>query len=547
MTAQIVIDGVPGSKENVSLGSTITLSNYDNSGVLGWTWQFTDIPSGSSAVIVDPNSAIATFVVDVAGTYLVRLLTYIDAAKNNLDDIDQKGAGVNLQPPLSSTWRIPAVNETIEFHGSRGWAQEVNAFLKLIARLLNIGNLDDIIYYPYGPQSWETVLIDSSEGAGPIFLPPITAANKGHRICIKDTVGEDDPLLGPVVVMPYVTNTVNNLATETLFGPGRTYESRWYQSDGISNWEVVAAYKSPEGGGGGGGTVLNRYTAKALFFLFKDMEWLTSFLGIDFGYSSGVLTAEDFGAFPDVDGVTINEGDDILIGMDITESYPVPSPVVGLYTLTTKGDGSTYAVLTRKAPFVHGFTLSRGNNGSIFYIEEGEIYAGKEISLWGEEGDVLGVDNSIGVIPETPIYADDTTDAFYPVYEGTDPNDRRSVSAYLYPNHTLEINMPGSRLDLFGTPFTDYNYIEFIVGYQFIGYGSWMAGAQCKIKFNWETEIPPTSRIYAAFGIYNKYSGNLLHTVEHQLNFTEGSGFNSSDDNWIILEFDGVDNWQIVG
>lgn len=122
MTAQIVFnDGTPhiGSYDAGVLGS-ITLSNFDNTGVLGWEWELLDRPIGSAAVLSSATAAEPTFSTDVRGTYFVRLRTYVDAARTSLDGQDSKVYAVRLAGTYD--WRVPAAGETREMDAQRGWA-----------------------------------------------------------------------------------------------------------------------------------------------------------------------------------------------------------------------------------------------------------------------------------------------------------------------------------------------------------------------------------------------------------------------------------------
>lgn len=147
MTARIVMNAgagpvvgsitLPGS----GVGTAITLSNQDNTGVAGWKWEMIDAPASSVAYNPLPAPSFsATWGVtpDVKGeSILVRLTTYKDAARTQVDAIDQKLVRVRFDPPFD--WVIPAAGESIEANEIRGWAADVNRTLRDIHDSLGAG------------------------------------------------------------------------------------------------------------------------------------------------------------------------------------------------------------------------------------------------------------------------------------------------------------------------------------------------------------------------------------------------------------------------
>ena len=120
-----------------TLGATVSLSNFDDSGILGHQWIMKDRPIGSSAALSSVNNPTTDFVPDVEGTYLIELRTYTDAARTTLEGGDVQGAGV-LQPgPFD--WRIPAAGETTQFNSDRGWAQAREESIRDVHTFMNSG------------------------------------------------------------------------------------------------------------------------------------------------------------------------------------------------------------------------------------------------------------------------------------------------------------------------------------------------------------------------------------------------------------------------
>jgi hypothetical protein len=134
MTAQIVIDDGEGTtigsvdREAPFLGTTFGVSNFDNTGVLGHRWTLLDKPPGSSAALSALHNPTAEFTADVPGSYLVRLETFKDEAREHLDDADEQLVGIRFAPPLA--WLMPAAGQTRQLDEARGWAEQVEEILR---------------------------------------------------------------------------------------------------------------------------------------------------------------------------------------------------------------------------------------------------------------------------------------------------------------------------------------------------------------------------------------------------------------------------------
>jgi hypothetical protein len=66
----------PGPDQTTTVGTTVTLNGSGSSspnGPLTYSWSFQSVPPGSKAVLSNANSPMATFVVDVQGTYDIQL------------------------------------------------------------------------------------------------------------------------------------------------------------------------------------------------------------------------------------------------------------------------------------------------------------------------------------------------------------------------------------------------------------------------------------------------------------------------------------------
>jgi hypothetical protein len=124
------------------VGTPVALSNADNSGVSGWRWEIIDAPEPSATYNPLPAPTYAnteTITPDVKGhTIMVRLTTYVDAGRTQIDDVDQQIIGVRFDPPYD--WLIPAAQQSIEANEIRGWAADVNRMLREIQAFMVLGN-----------------------------------------------------------------------------------------------------------------------------------------------------------------------------------------------------------------------------------------------------------------------------------------------------------------------------------------------------------------------------------------------------------------------
>lgn len=143
MSAQIVIDdgtnpAALGSTDNpvAFLGAAHTLSNFDDTGILGHRWTLVDRPIGSAAALSSTSLPTVTLTPDIEGTYLVRLQTYTDAAREVLEDADEQVVGVRFAEPFD--WLIPAAGETTQ-QNARGWAEARERAIRDVHAFMNSG------------------------------------------------------------------------------------------------------------------------------------------------------------------------------------------------------------------------------------------------------------------------------------------------------------------------------------------------------------------------------------------------------------------------
>src|SRR5690606_9071875 len=70
----IATPGAPSvSRDDLVIGSAVTLSNHNDNGVRSWRWELLGKPMDSTATLSNSSLPSTTFTPDVAGTYRIRL------------------------------------------------------------------------------------------------------------------------------------------------------------------------------------------------------------------------------------------------------------------------------------------------------------------------------------------------------------------------------------------------------------------------------------------------------------------------------------------
>lgn len=151
------------ARDDITKGAAVTLRNGDPAGVKSSQWSLLDRPYGSSAVITNPTSAVATIVPDLPGEYRIRL--QINAGGPGEYDIRtfavRDPAGMAL-PALGVRGGKRAPNGDVEIAGENnyavgpgeyntaGWQREMNE-----RQLRSLDNRDDptAVYVPGGGEN----------------------------------------------------------------------------------------------------------------------------------------------------------------------------------------------------------------------------------------------------------------------------------------------------------------------------------------------------------------------------------------------------------
>ena len=111
-----------GPNQTIPLGSTVTLNgsgstNASGIGGLTYSWSFVQRPTASTAVLLNPNSTIATFVADISGTYTIRLTVSTSTASDNATVM----VSTSYAPPVANAGpnQTVSVGQTVHLDGTK--------------------------------------------------------------------------------------------------------------------------------------------------------------------------------------------------------------------------------------------------------------------------------------------------------------------------------------------------------------------------------------------------------------------------------------------
>lgn len=115
ISAEITLNGSPGSDDDMPINTAVLLGNNDDTGVVSWLWTLVAQPAGAVDSLSSTTIAAPQIVPRKEGTYLLHLRV-TDISGNTEDD--QVALGIRL---LKTRERIPAQGETTEVSTSEGW------------------------------------------------------------------------------------------------------------------------------------------------------------------------------------------------------------------------------------------------------------------------------------------------------------------------------------------------------------------------------------------------------------------------------------------
>lgn len=163
-SAQIVVNGIPGSRTDITFNTTVLLSNQNNAGVTSWNWYLLSQPEGTPTVaLTGGTTATPQFNATKEGSYLIKLVVNAGLAGEATDQV------VAAVRELETGDRIPAAGETTEVQATEGWANtSLNPILQLATRLQNNGLISGVLNSAFGGTltAGEVVYINGATSIG---------------------------------------------------------------------------------------------------------------------------------------------------------------------------------------------------------------------------------------------------------------------------------------------------------------------------------------------------------------------------------------------
>lgn len=133
--ADIEINGVAASDDDLPINALVQLSNADIGGEITYLWEILDQPEGTADALSSSSLENPTFTPKKEGTYLLRLTVNFSLASEKRDT---KIVGIRH---LKTNERIPAALETFEGDTAKGWKPAVNRVLALTDDVSRDANL----------------------------------------------------------------------------------------------------------------------------------------------------------------------------------------------------------------------------------------------------------------------------------------------------------------------------------------------------------------------------------------------------------------------
>jgi len=139
--ANIEINGVAASNDDLPINTLVQLSNADVGGEVTYFWEILDQPEGTADVLSSTTIENPTFTPKKEGSYLLRL-TVNDTLASEVSDM-----AIAAVRYLRTNDREVAAQETVEVDSARGWKTAVNRQL----RKLNVAGTDGNVIVAKNP------------------------------------------------------------------------------------------------------------------------------------------------------------------------------------------------------------------------------------------------------------------------------------------------------------------------------------------------------------------------------------------------------------
>jgi hypothetical protein len=133
--ADIEVNGVAGSDDDVPINVLIQLSNADVGGEVTYLWEVVDQPEGTADVLSSTAIENPTFTPKKEGSYQLKL-TVNDTLASEVSD-----TAVVAVRHLKTNERIPAATESTEVNPAKGWKPAVNRLLAIVDDVSRDANL----------------------------------------------------------------------------------------------------------------------------------------------------------------------------------------------------------------------------------------------------------------------------------------------------------------------------------------------------------------------------------------------------------------------
>lgn len=123
MTANIKVNGVVGSSDDVAVNVLVLLDNAGTGGETTYLWQVTDQPEGAADALSATNVQAPTFTPKKEGSYRLRLVV------NQGQGSEAVASAIVGVRQLKSRQRVPAAGEATEVDATRGYATALDRLL----------------------------------------------------------------------------------------------------------------------------------------------------------------------------------------------------------------------------------------------------------------------------------------------------------------------------------------------------------------------------------------------------------------------------------
>ena len=237
-----------GPNQTASVGTTVTLNgsgstNPSGVGTLSYSWVFTATPPASSAFLVNPNSVMPTFLMDVAGTYVIQLTVNNGTASSSATTTVSTNsgpvanAGPNQSVALGALVTLNGSQSSDSNGGTLTYSWSFTSIPSGSAATLNGANTFDPTFTADKPGTYVVQLVvnDGTQNSAPASVtisqnsPPVANAGPNQsNVAVgspvqldgsKSTDVDSDPLtyLWSLITLP--TNSTAALSNTTIVNP----------------------------------------------------------------------------------------------------------------------------------------------------------------------------------------------------------------------------------------------------------------------------------------------------------------------------------------